>query len=241
MMPATMTDSQISSSMSGNAPGSIHGTLILCQLVALDSRPHSRDKRQIRLAVRNSGSDNSPGITILPELLRCLPTQGGSTYTPEQRWNAVLAWSITGSAAKASRICGVDAGTISAWRANSDWWAIFLEEARRQQAQEFDAALTGMVEKSISVAMQALDNPNISARDAAVIMGIAYDKRALHRGQATSRVERVNLSDLKAQFAKVIEGEASSNNMKGQTPSPNESGTYEARPINQELLGREKQ
>jgi hypothetical protein len=88
---------------------------------------------------------------------------------------------------------------------------------------EFDAKLTGMIDKAIDKTMQALDNPNLSAREAAIVLAISYDKRALHRGQATSRVERVNLSDLRAQFAKVIEAQPISNNSDSQTPSPNNS------------------
>ena len=75
---------------------------------------------------------------------------------------------------------------------------MLLQVARARLGDEFDGRLTGMIDKSITVAMQALDNPDISAREAAIVLAIAYDKRALHRGQATSRVERVNLGELRA-------------------------------------------
>mgnify|MGYP001559698587 CR=1 FL=1 len=100
---------------------------------------------------------------------------------------------------------------------------MLLQVARARLGDEFDGRLTGMIDKSITVAMQTLDNPDISAREAAIVLAIAYDKRALHRGQATSRVERVNLGELRAQFAKVIDAQPVSNPGEGQPPSPNDS------------------
>ena len=158
---------------------------------------------------------------IQPELLRCLPTQGIS-YTPEQRWSAALAWSVTGSAEGASRVCGIDSGTILQW-INTDWWALLLQEIRERQGIELDAKITGTLNKALEKIAQGLDTDKVTARDAAVTFAILYDKRALARGQATSRVERVNLSDLKAQFAKVIEASPSSTITDHQTPYPSDS------------------
>ena len=157
--------------------------------------------------IKDIDEEEAPGITLQPELLRLLPAHT-SRYTPLQRWNAVLAWTITGNAEAASKICGVDPAMIYWWRQKTSWWPAFYEHALRQQSAEFDAAMTGVINKSISVTMEALDNPKISARDAAVVMAIAYDKRALHRGQATSRVERVDLNKLRNDFAKVIDSES---------------------------------
>jgi hypothetical protein len=159
---------------------------------------------------------------IQPELLRCLPTQGIS-YTPQQRWDAALAWSVTGSSEGAARLCQVPADTILYWSTHADWWPLFIREIRERQGQELDAKITGTLDKALNKIAEGLDNDKVTARDAAVTFAILYDKRALHRGQATSRVERVNLSDLKAQFAKVIEAEPSSNTTDHQTPSPLDS------------------
>jgi hypothetical protein len=115
--------------------------------------------------------------------------------------------------------------TIQGWVANSEWWPLLLNDVRLRLGEEFDGQLTGMIGKAIDKAMQALDNPNLSAKDAALVLAIAYDKRALHRGQATSRVERVNLNDLRAQFAKVIDAQPVSSNSDSQTPDPNDSTT----------------
>ena len=159
---------------------------------------------------------------ITPELLRCLPTQQG-VYTPAQRWDACTAWAVSGNCAAASRLCGVPERTIQDWVDDAEWWPLLLSAVRARLGDEFDGRLTGMIDKSITVAMQALDNPNISAREAAIVLAIAYDKRALHRGHATSRVERVNLGELRTQFARVIDAQPVSNPGEGQTPSPTDS------------------
>lgn len=161
--------------------------------------------------------------TITPELLRSLPTETGYQYTPQQRWDAVLAWSISGNARKAEAICGVPAGTINYWAANADWWPLVLDRIHKLQGSELDAKFTGAIDKTINYIMQALDNTNISVRDAAVTLAILYDKRALSRGMATSRVERVNLTDLRNQFSQVIDAQPISNKVDSQTPSPVDS------------------
>jgi len=120
-------------------------------------------------------------------------------------------------------MCAVPGATIREWAADAEWWPLLLSAIRERQGIELDAKITGTLNKALDKIAQGLDNDKVTARDAAVTFAILYDKRALARGQATSRVERVNLSDLKAQFAKVIEAEPSSNNTDHQTPSPTDS------------------
>lgn len=168
-------------------------------------------------------TDDHSEATITPVLLRTMPLEGGHKYSPQQRWDAVLAWSISGNAVKAEVICGVPANTISYWAANSDWWPLVLDRIHRLQGTELDAKFTGAIDKTINYINQALENTNISVRDAAVTLAILYDKRALARGHATSRVERVNLSALRTQFAEVIEAQPISNKDEHQPPSPTDS------------------
>lgn len=165
------------------------------------------------------------GQGLPAELLRvtgeALPTNGGCAhmYPISARWAAVVAWSVTGNAEKASALCGVPAAAINDWRNNAAWWGDFQDHAARLKRSEMDGRMQGLLERALDQVADRLENGDISlhqgvtvrhpvkARDATLISAIMYDKLALMRGQATARVERVDLRSLRGQFAKVIEAD----------------------------------
>lgn len=122
-----------------------------------------------------------------------LPTQGTHGYTPDQRMQAALAWVVSGTAAEASRICNIPATTISDWT-HQPWWDGLVGEARRLKDVELDRKLSGVIDKAMQRLAERLDqNESINnIKDLAVVAAVAYDKRALMRGDPTSRVEKVS-------------------------------------------------
>jgi hypothetical protein len=162
-------------------------------------------------------ADGVSPIRLTGPLIRDMPSH---RYTPSERLAAAVAWAVTGNAKEVERQTGVDAGAVGHWvREGPEWWLALLDRACALHSRELDAKLSGLVHESIDAALDRVRNGDtvvyqgelirkpISAKDAAVVMAIAYDKRALGRGQATSRTERVDLSALRSKFARVIEGE----------------------------------
>ena len=139
-----------------------------------------------------------------------LPTQGTHGYTPDQRMQAALAWVISGTAAEASRICNIPSSTISDWTHQS-WWGSLVGEARRLKDEELDRKLSQVIDLSLKRLVERLEaNEQINnIKDLAVTSAVAYDKRALMRGDPTSRVEKVSteqrLERLTAKFREVAQ------------------------------------
>lgn len=120
----------------------------------------------------------------------------GSSYTHEQRLEAATYYAMSGSMAEVSRRTGISESTLSGWR-HSDWWPQLVEEVRSQKNVEIDAGFTRVIEKAISAVEDRLDNGDVvivkgeelrvpvKARDAAIVAGIAFDKREQLRNPQT--------------------------------------------------------
>lgn len=167
--------------------------------------------------------DDGEGLGYIPaHVLRAMPNQGcKGDISIKQRWNAVLAWSTTGNAASAARAAGLQEATVRAWTGQA-WFEYVLAEVLRQRRRSIDAALSGVIERSLEETMDRLENGDcalshgvmiripVRAKDAAFIAALAIDKQRLLRGESTSRVERVSLGDIRKQLGQIIEGESQS-------------------------------
>lgn len=122
-----------------------------------------------------------------------LPTQGTHGYTPDQRMQAALAWVVSGTAAEAGKVCGIPERTINDWT-HQPWWEGLVTEARRLKDVELDRKLSGVIDRAMQRLAERLDRDESinNIKDLAVVAAVAYDKRALMRGDPTSRVERVS-------------------------------------------------
>ena len=150
-------------------------------------------------------------------------------YTPEQRIMAATYYAVTGSSLQASEKCGqtgthIPASTIRKWKNTTSWWKPVLHEVRKAKQEELDAKLTSIIMEGADKLEDRVRNGNIKlnpktgelnripmtsgelAKDA---VGIPYDKRALMRGDPTSRTEKGDpkamLEDLAKQFKKIVE------------------------------------
>jgi len=143
----------------------------------------------------------------------------------ETKLEVAIAYLMTGSSYEAARLCNVPGRTIRYWMQES-WWEDILSEARTVKQKELDAIWTGLIHKAADSLRKRLDegdvvldkwgkerNLPVKAKDLALIMSMVTDKRALARGQATSRKETVSIDKkmeaLQQGFKKIAEQDES--------------------------------
>lgn len=128
-------------------------------------------------------------------------------YSIDEKIEAAIAWLVTGSSEEAGKFSGVPGRTIRYWMQQT-WWEDILKEAQGRKQKELDAVWTGLIHSTAKQIKDRIDNGDsyvsktgelkrvpVKAKDLAVVMAIAVDKRALARGQATHRTEKVNIDE----------------------------------------------
>jgi len=126
-----------------------------------------------------------------------------SPYSPEQKIAAAQAYLITGTSVQAQKYCGVKADIIRDWKSKSNWWHTLFETVKKQKNDELEASFTRIMDSSLLQLSDRLDDGDykvqkdgsilrvpMGGKEIAVILAIMYDKRALLRGDVTSRVEK---------------------------------------------------
>ncbi len=129
----------------------------------------------------------------------------GSSWDMDSKLEAAIAWLMTGSFDSASKLCNIPARTIRDW-SQSAWWEDVLADANSKKQKELDACWTGLIHDATSSLRDMVQNGEavltkngnvkrvpIKARDMATIINMAVEKRALSRGQATSRTEKITV------------------------------------------------
>jgi len=125
-------------------------------------------------------------------------------FTEADRRAAVMAYLVTGSQKAAVDASGSTRFTIARWM-KEPWWHDLTAQLHDEYAARIDAAYTQIIENALAEISDRLDNGDastrwndergeferrlVSAKDAAIIMGICYDKRALLREQAPTEPE----------------------------------------------------
>ena len=124
-------------------------------------------------------------------------------YSPEQKVAAAQAYLITGTSIQAQKFCGVKADVIRKWKSESVWWADLFQQVKKSKNDELEASFTRIMDSSLVVIADRLENGDskvqkdgslikvpMGGKETAIILSIMYDKRALLRGDVTSRVEK---------------------------------------------------
>lgn len=164
-------------------------------------------------------NDREP-VYVPSELLRAMPgTQGpGDPYTPAQRYNAALIWSVTGSIQQTHEQTGITYSTIRMW-SDQPWWQLALKSITGRANRETEARFQGVLDRSLREVTDRLDHGDvvlsggqerrlpIKAKDAAFIMVMAYDKLALIRGGVTSRTERIDLNAIRHRLGTILDAD----------------------------------
>ena len=139
-------------------------------------------------------------------------------YTAEEKLSAVLAYVMTGSVRGVVRLTGFKQQVVSDWKNNSSWWPDAYRAIKKEKQEEVDGALTAIVHAASSGIMDRIVNGDeiidkngdvvrrrMSGKELAWVMGITYDKRALLRGDPTSRTEKIDQSKLMLELKKDFE------------------------------------
>lgn len=180
----------------------------------------------------NSGqselSDNVPAaignyqLTEEDEALLEEITRFGRKYTVDQKIQAATYYTISGNYQDVGRKTGIDPEAVR-WWAKKQWWKDLVKIIRLGKQDELDAKITDIIHLGVGQLKDRVEHGNIRinqvtgeeyrapmtstelARDA---LGIPYDKRALLRGDPTSRTERIGAEDnlrlLAEQFVKMV-------------------------------------
>ena len=141
----------------------------------------------------------------------------GVSWDFETRVNAAICWLVTGSVEKASEMSEIPPRTIRDWM-KQPWWDDVVDTVKGIKQKELDALWTGLIHKSADALRDRVDNGDsvldkfgnikkipIKGKDLAFITAIAVDKRALARGQATSRTEKVSITEKLNEISKHLE------------------------------------
>jgi len=157
------------------------------------------------------------------ELMKIVPN--GYGYTCYQRIDALFAYFVEGSIRGAARLLGMSEGTILSW-AQSSWWKTSIQKIRELKAEELDVQYTKVIDRTLVHLEDRLENGEermdkhgdvhrvkVGARDLMLINAMAYDKRALQRGDPTAISGKSELTAddrnkaLADQFRKIAKGE----------------------------------
>lgn len=138
-------------------------------------------------------------------------------YTAEEKLAAVLAYVMTGSIRGVVRLTGLKQQVVSDWKNNSLWWPDCYMTMKRDKQEEVDGSLTTIIHAANGEMLDRIINGDeiidkngdavrrkMSGKELAWVMGISFDKRALLRGDPTSRTEKVDtkqqMADLRKEF-----------------------------------------
>lgn len=148
-------------------------------------------------------------------------------YTADEKLAAVLAYVMTGSVRGVVRLTGFKQQTISDWKNNSSWWPDAYMAVKQQKQEEIDGGLTTIIHAASGEILDRIMNGDeildkngdkcrikIKGKELSWIMGISFDKRALLRGDPTSRTEKVDtktqMEDLRKEFGNMAREHLSS-------------------------------
>lgn len=184
------------------------------------------------------GGKGAPPLRSRPQELMTEEEQGlvlSDLYHPSDKWSvedkvrAATAMMIRGNSKRASADTGIPDSTIRWWATKSSWWPSLMKQVRKDKQEELDALQTDILHKTIGQLAERVEkgeevvtkdgdivHRGIGARDLAIIHGTIYDKRALLRGDPTSKTERSDsdaIEELGRRFEKFAEQMKISGNM----------------------------
>lgn len=147
--------------------------------------------------------EQSNQLQLSEELLDQLSSSRDNKYTVEDKINTCALWALGESSRELGKKLGIPDTTIRWWM-RQPWWRELLSQIRKAQNEEFDAKLSGIMNKSLDALKDRVENGNFkvnpktgelervpmsSSELAKDGIGIPFDKRALTRGDPTNRTE----------------------------------------------------
>lgn len=158
-----------------------------------------------------------------------------SKYTVNEKVGAVGHFMHTGNMVQTAKATGIPRKTLDTWKNHSCWWEDTLEKCRKFKNDELDAELSDVIHKTSQEIIKRVQDGNpvkvkrikymakdekgnvcevvedvfeerpMNAKDLSVVLGITYDKRALMRGEATSRADNLGQGTGQASLDQVLD------------------------------------
>lgn len=142
-------------------------------------------------------------------------------YTPEQIIQGCAYYVVLGNVNRAARFVGIPAQTIYDWT-KKEWFKQLTKQVRDLKQDELDSKLTEIIMKGSELILDRIEHGDVKVVNGeerrigmgadilARVIGIAYDKRALSRGDPTSRTDSKGsqqeiLKALEDKFAQMVE------------------------------------
>lgn len=134
----------------------------------------------------------------------------------------VMAYLITGGnsfkAAELSAVPDMKPATIRQWKSRCAWWEKAEGFAKHLLQKDLDRAYTKMLHRTEQEIFNRVEEGDVvllkdgsqvrkplGGKDLMYIHGIIHDKRAMIRGEPTSRTERVNPMDVVKELANLLQ------------------------------------
>lgn len=135
---------------------------------------------------------------------------GKSTrYSVDEKIQAVVYWVLCRNLPAVCRYTGLEMHTLKHWKYNTDWWPKCENAVKTLRNEELDRKFSDLIDVALDELYERLEmgdevlhqgqvyRKKVSAKELMTILGITYDKRALMRGDPTSRVENASSSEAK--------------------------------------------
>jgi transposase-like protein len=168
---------------------------------------------------------------IIPQMtdeLRLLMTDSRSQFTAEDKLCAVMAYLVTGGnstkAAEMSAVADLKPATIRQWKKRGNWWPEAEAHAKALLQKDLERSYTKMLHRTEAEIFDRVEKGDVviakdgsqvrkpmTGKDLIYVHGVIHDKRAMIRGEPTSRTEKIDPMKVVNDLAKVLhdQGEAS--------------------------------
>lgn len=130
-------------------------------------------------------------------------------YTKEEKYEAAMHYMVTGNQTKTARELGIPQKTIQQWisRDDKDFVEAYIR-ASDTNLKKYDAKVSSLIDKALRVLEKKLEHPeDISAKDAALVHNMLFDKRQIARARPTQikQTDTSQLSQLAQAFAQIAQ------------------------------------
>jgi hypothetical protein len=141
------------------------------------------------------------------------------TYDPEERYKACLYYFVYQSWGRVAKKLDIPVATIRVW-SKTEWWHEYTNQLKSKYQSKLDSRFTYILDRMTAEIMDRLEKGDYkfdtktgrnvrvppTLRDLSTALGTIHDKRAMVRGEPTSRSEKVDkgkrLQKLQEQFEK---------------------------------------
>ncbi len=185
-----------------------------------------------------------------------IPKQPGSQYTDEQRRAVIADYFVTGNITKTAAMNNMPRRTVGTW-IKSEWGVELLAEVRHEKREEFDAHLTKLIDVAFDEAEDRIKNGDfrlvktkkaikhddgslevaedyelkripMGGKELVISGATVYDKRQLHRNQATAiSGKSEDMKALANEFAKLSDEMYRERNKKVVSTQTQETGAHD--------------